>query len=268
MDIARIARIARSHPSKPLLLVDNTFLSPFYSSPLTLGADLVLHSLTKYVNGHSDVVMGAVIVPPTAAGSPAHAFTEKLRFLQNATGAVPSPYDSWLAQRGAKTLHLRMRQHGTSALKIARALSRSSVVEEVMYPGLEGDRRYDLAWASLSTHARRWIVEDVFRGEIDGTVAPSGGFPFSGMISFRLPSYEAATTFLTSTRLFTLAESLGGVESLAEHPASMTHGGIPEAERKVLGIDGGLVRLSVGVEETDDLLRDIEQALVKVAASL
>ncbi|KAF5309710.1 hypothetical protein D9611_014442 [Ephemerocybe angulata] len=262
MDIARIAKIVRAHPAQPLLLVDNTFLSPYYSSPLQLGADLVLHSLTKYVNGHSDVVMGAVILPP-ARNATAKAFAEKLRFLQNATGAVPSPYDSWLAQRGAKTLALRMKQHGANALKVARALKRNPLVREVMYPGLEGDRRYDLAWKSLSSHAKKWIVEEHLRIE-PSVDAPAGGFPFSGMISFRLPSYDAAVAFLTSTRLFTLAESLGGVESLAEHPASMTHGGIPEAERAALGIDGGLVRLSVGVEEAEDLVRDIEQALERV----
>ncbi|KAJ2927801.1 hypothetical protein H1R20_g9290, partial [Candolleomyces eurysporus] len=178
MDVSRIAQIAQSHPSKPLLLVDNTFLSPFYSSPLLLGADVVLHSLTKYVNGHSDVVMGALILPPSSSSPRLKAFKDKLRFLQNATGAIPSPYDCWLAQRGAKTLGLRMRQHGLNALKVAKIL-RSNPLH--------------------------------------------------------------AVTFLTSTRLFTLAESLGGVESLAEHPASMTHAGIPKEERETLGITDGLV---------------------------
>ncbi|RXW17767.1 hypothetical protein EST38_g8089 [Candolleomyces aberdarensis] len=264
MDIARIAQIARSHPSQPLLLVDNTFLSPFYSSPLLLGADVVLHSLTKYVNGHSDVVMGALILPPSSSEKH-RAFKDKLRFLQNATGAVPSAYDSWLAQRGAKTLGLRMRQHGLNALKVAKLLKSHPLVEEVLYPGLEGNKRYDLAWRSLSAHARRWIEEDVLLRDLHHSSSPSsppeGGFPFSGMISFRLPTHAHALAFLTSTRLFTLAESLGGVESLAEHPASMTHAGIPKQEREALGITDGLVRLSVGIEDVEDLLDDVRQAL-------
>lgn len=251
IDIPRLAQIAHNHPSHPLLLVDNTFLSPFYSSPLLLGADIVMHSLTKYINGHSDVVMGALILPPH---SPVH---EKLRFLQNAIGAVPSAYDSWLAQRGAKTLHLRMKAHGQNALMVARALKASPHVEEVIYPGLEGDKRNALAWRMLSPHARKFIgpLED------PGTE----GFPFSGMISFRIRGgFEAAERFLTSARLFTLAESLGGVESLAEHPARMTHGSVPERERELLGIGEGLIRLSVGVEEGEDLVRDVLQALEKV----
>jgi cystathionine gamma-lyase len=270
MDISRIAQIAHSHPSKPLLLVDNTFLSPFYSSPLLLGADVVLHSLTKYVNGHSDVVMGALILPPSSSSPRLRAFKDKLRFLQNATGAIPSPYDCWLAQRGAKTLGLRMRQHGLNALKIAKVLRSFPLVEEVMYPGLETNERYELAWRSLSSHARRWIEEDVLLRDLHHSSPslsepPEGGFPYSGMISFRLPSYQHAVTFLTSTRLFTLAESLGGVESLAEHPASMTHAGIPKEERDALGITEGLVRLSVGIEDIDDLVIDVREALEKCA---
>jgi cystathionine gamma-lyase len=251
IDIPRLAQIAHSHPSHPLLLVDNTFLSPFYASPLLLGADIVLHSLTKYINGHSDVVMGAVILPPLESSTLTRAY-EKLRFLQNAIGAVPSAYDSWLAQRGAKTLHLRMKAHGENALLVARALKASPHVEEVIYPGLEGDKRNDLAWRMLSPHAKKFIGP---RKE---------GFPFSGMISFRIKGgFEAAEKFLTSARLFTLAESLGGVESLAEHPARMTHGSVPERERELLGIGEGLVRLSVGVEDGEDLVKDVLQALEK-----
>ncbi|KAF8157247.1 Cys/Met metabolism PLP-dependent enzyme-domain-containing protein [Crassisporium funariophilum] len=257
IDIPRIARLARSHPSQPLVLVDNTFLSPFYSSPLLLGADIVLHSLTKYINGHSDVVMGALILPTHHA-----LLADKLRFLQNAIGAVPSAYDCWLAQRGAKTLHLRMKQHGLNALAVARALEGSDGVEEVIYPGLPGNteasrRKNQLAWNVLSPHARRFI------GASESDLAPPPtGFPFSGMISFRIRGGQAeADKFLTSTRLFTLAESLGGVESLAEHPAQMTHGSIPEAERAVLGIGANLVRLSVGVEEEEDLVEDVLQAV-------
>jgi cystathionine gamma-lyase len=255
IDIPRIVSLAHAHPSHPLVLVDNTFLSPFYSSPLLLGADIVLHSLTKYINGHSDVVMGALVLPVHHAP-----LASKLRFLQNAIGAVPSAYDCWLAQRGAKTLHLRMKAHGLNAVAVAAALQRSPHVEEVIYPGLSTHPRNKLAYASLSVHARKFV----------DTLPPDEmehGFPYGGMISFRIKGGgEAADRFLTATRLFALAESLGGVESLAEHPARMTHGSIPEAERAVLGIGNNLVRLSVGVEEGEDLVRDIEQAL-EVAAS-
>ncbi|TCD64029.1 hypothetical protein EIP91_004663 [Steccherinum ochraceum] len=257
IDIPRVVALARSHPSSPLVLVDNTFLSPFYSSPLLQGADLVMHSLTKYVNGHSDVVMGALILPPHHT-----ALVEKLRYLQNAIGAVPSPYDCWLAQRGAKTLHLRMKAHGTNALAIAKFLQKSPHVEEVIYPGLRSHPRNDLAFRSLSPHARKFI-------ESSGkSIDEEGGFPYAGMISFRIRGgFAEADKFLTSTRLFTLAESLGGVESLAEHPAKMTHGSIPEAERALLGIGDNLIRLSAGVEDVDDLVADVEQAL-EAAASL
>ncbi|KZT68916.1 hypothetical protein DAEQUDRAFT_751098 [Daedalea quercina L-15889] len=256
IDIPRIVSLARSTPSSPLVLVDNTFLSPFYSSPLLLGADIVMHSLTKYVNGHSDVVMGALILPAHHA-----AFTEKLRFLQNAIGAVPSAYDCWLAQRGAKTLHLRMKAHGTNALTVARVLQRSPHVEEVIYPGLATHARNDLAYRSLSPPARKFVDQYLLQDN-------EGGFPYGGMISFRIRGgVEEANRFLTTTRLFTLAESLGGVESLAELPAQMTHGSIPPAERAQLGIGDNLIRLSVGVEEVEDLVADIEQALEAAVAS-
>ncbi|KAH8075997.1 Cys/Met metabolism PLP-dependent enzyme-domain-containing protein [Cristinia sonorae] len=256
IDIPRIVSLARSHPSSPLVLVDNTFLSPFYSSPLLQGADIVMHSLTKYVNGHSDVVMGALILPPHHAE-----LTSKLRYLQNAIGAVPSAYDCWLAQRGAKTLHLRMKAHGTNALAVAKALQVSPYVEEVIYPGLRSHPRNDLAWRSLSPHARKFIESS------EKSIDEEGGFPYGGMISFRIRGGIAeAEKFLTSARLFTLAESLGGVESLAEHPAKMTHGSIPEAERALLGIGDNLVRLSVGVEEVEDLVADVEQALEAAAS--
>ncbi|KAF8267166.1 Cys/Met metabolism PLP-dependent enzyme-domain-containing protein [Lactarius quietus] len=250
IDIPRIVAIARAHPSHPLVLVDNTFMSPFYSSPLLQGADIVLHSLTKYVNGHSDVVMGAVILPSHHA-----ALRERLAFLQNAIGAVPSPHDAWLAQRGAKTLHLRMKEHGRNALQVARALEKSPYVKEVVYPGLASHPRHELARRSLSPHAARFV-----QAEADHN--PDGSFPYGGMISFRIQGgLEEAQRFLSATRLFTLAESLGGVESLAELPALMTHGSIPAAERAMLGIGDDLIRLSVGVEEAADLVRDVEQAL-------
>ncbi|EIW55889.1 uncharacterized protein TRAVEDRAFT_30565 [Trametes versicolor FP-101664 SS1] len=257
IDIPRIAALARAAPSAPLVLVDNTFLSPFYASPLLQGADIVLHSLTKYVNGHSDVVMGALILPAHRA-----ALADKLRFLQNAIGAVPSAYDCWLAQRGAKTLHLRMKAHGANALAVARALLRSPHVEEVIYPGLAGHPRNDLAYRSLAPHARAFV--DRYVREYGDA---AGGFPYGGMISFRIKGgAREAEKFLTATRLFTLAESLGGVESLAELPAQMTHGSIPAEERALLGIGDNLVRLSVGVEEEEDLVADVEQALEAAAA--
>ena len=267
IDIPRIVSIARAQPSAPFVLVDNTFLSPFYQSPLLQGADVVMHSLTKYVNGHSDVVMGALILPPHHS-----ALTDKLRFLQNAIGAVPSPYDCWLAQRGVKTLHLRMKQHGLNALAVAQALQRSPYVEEVVYPGLASHPRNDLAYRSLSPHARKFVDDFLAKSprtvDADGVESDVGGFPYGGMISFRIKGGAAeAERFLTSTRLFALAESLGGVESLAEHPAKMTHGSIPEAERALLGIGDNLIRLSVGVEEVEDLVADVEQAL-EAAASL
>lgn len=238
--------------------MDNTFLSPFYQSPLLLGADIVVHSLTKYINGHSDVVMGAAILP-------AHhvQLAAKLRFLQNGHGAVPSPHDSWLAQRGLKTLHLRMKAHGVNAVKVARALERSPHVEEVLYPGLASHARNDLAYRLLSPHARKFVDGLRSVADEDGFSSDTeGDFPYGGMVSFRIRGggFEA-NKFLTALRLFTLAESLGGVESLAELPAQMTHGSIPEKERALLGIGDNLIRLSVGIEEAEDLIRDVEQAL-------
>ena len=208
--------------------------------------------------------MGALILPSTQL-----ALVDKLRFLQNAIGAVPSAYDCWLAQRGAKTLHLRMKQHGRNALAVARALEDSPGVEEVIYPGLPGKtevskRRNQLAWSGLSPHARRFIQQELGGGG-DIQLPPSSGFPYSGMISFRIRGgLNEADAFLTSTRLFSLAESLGGVESLAEHPGMMTHGSIPESQRAILGIGDNLIRLSVGVEEEDDLVLDVLEA-VRVA---
>jgi cystathionine gamma-lyase len=254
VDIPRIVKLAHSHPSHPYVLVDNTFLSPFYQSPLLQGADIVLHSLTKYINGHSDVVGGVLILPAHRAE-----LTQKLRFLQNAIGAVPSAFDTWLAQRGAKTLHLRMKAHGANALAVARALAASPYVENVIYPGLSTHPRHELAFRSLSPHARKWVESGRWRTEDEDDEA---GFPYGGMISFRIRGgAEEANRFLTATKLFTLAESLGGVESLAELPAQMTHGSIPPAERAALGIDDNLIRLSVGVEEVEDLVADVERAL-------
>lgn len=250
VDIPRLARLAHSHPTSPLIVVDNTFLSPYWSSPILLGADIVVHSLTKYVNGHSDVIMGAVILPAYLSD-----FSSKLRFLQNATGAVPSPHDCWLAQRGAKTLQLRMQAHGNNALAVAKSLEQSGYVKDVIYPGLASHSAYELAKSSLSPHAKKYVKSL-------GDEEARGGIPYGGMVSFRIRGgAEAAERFLTRTKLFTLAESLGGVESLAELPARMTHHGIPEEDRLRLGISDDLIRLSVGIEDVEDLVEDVQQAL-------
>ena len=270
IDIQRVAALAHAHASRPLVLVDNTFLSPYWASPILQGADVVMHSLTKYINGHSDVIMGAAITPPHQTE-----FAQTLRFLQNAIGAVPSPHDCWLAQRGAKTLQLRMKTHGLNALAVARHLERSPYVKEVIYPGLASHPRHQLAKNSLSPHAKKYV--DTLTAE-----QLEGGIPFGGMVTFRIRGDdEAAERFLTKTKLFTLAESLGGVESLAELPAKMTHAvsdnivpfhrhainflsalqSIPPAERQKLGIGYDLIRLSVGIEDVDDLIGDIQEAL-------
>lgn len=264
-------------------MVDNTFMSPYYQSPLRLGADVVLHSITKYINGHSDVVMGALILPEVSPDSKPFFsyFLDKLRFLQNAMGNIPSPHDAWLAQRGAKTLHLRMRAHGLGALSVAKALERAKergLVRDVTYPGLLTNSRFKVAWESnLSQQAKSWIhslkhsivpglgLEEGGRGydpELDG-------IPFGGMVSFRINGGEQETDrFLAHLNLFTLAESLGGVESLVEVPEKMTHGAIPPAERALLGIGPDLIRLSIGIEDPEDLVRDIEHALEAVKSPL
>lgn len=255
IDIPRIVGLARQAPSKPLVLVDNTFLSPFYASPLLQGADIVIHSLTKYINGHSDAVMGAAILPSSSTpGRDYDGLVEKLRFLQNAHGAVPSAFDCWLAQRGAKTLAVRMKAHGLNALRVASFLTSHPAVEHVIYPGLASHPLHALARTSLSPHTQQFI----------STLPPSSlahGIPYGGMVSFRVRGgARSAEALLPKLKLFTLAESLGGVESLAELPARMTHASIPPAEREALGIEG-LVRLSCGIEEVEDLVEDLRGAL-------
>ncbi|KAG0145871.1 hypothetical protein CROQUDRAFT_658126 [Cronartium quercuum f. sp. fusiforme G11] len=243
--IAAIAKVAHAHGL--ILVVDNTFLSPIYQQPLSLGADIVIHSATKYLNGHSDVLLGMIVTRERS-------MADTLRFLQNAHGAVPSAFDSWLAQRGLKTLELRMARHGRNALLIARWLSKVAKDErkwilDVVYPGLGSQ----LAWEQLPLVTAENLKADGF--------SPENGFPYGGMVSFRLADGIKAERFLSGTRLFSLAESLGGVESLAELPARMTHAGIPEAHRVALGVDDGLIRLSVGIEDGRDLLLDLEQSL-------
>ncbi len=227
-DLAALAAIARERGV--LLGVDNTFATPVLQRPLALGADLVLHSSTKYLGGHSDVVGGVVL---TNDGL----LAERLRFHQNAYGAIPSPFDCFLVLRGVKTLPLRVERHADNALALARWLAEHPAVEQVHYPGLADHPQHELAARQM-------------------------GGRFGGMISFVVRGgMEAAGRFLSSLRLFTLAESLGGVESLAEHPAVMTHGAIPRAQREARGIVDGLVRLSVGIEALEDLRADLASAL-------
>ncbi|KAH3902902.1 cystathionine gamma-lyase CYS3 SCDLUD_000497 [Saccharomycodes ludwigii] len=235
-DIKLVSEIVKTINKDILVVVDNTFSSPYLCNPLTLGADIVVHSATKYINGHSDVVLGVLATNNEA-------IYERLQFLQNAVGAIPSPFDSWLAHRGLKTLHLRVTQAALSATKIAELLSASDKVIAVNYPG-------------LPTHPDYEIVKKQHRDALGG-----------GMISFRIKGgAEAAAKFSSSTRLFTLAESLGGIESLLEVPAVMTHGGIPKEHREASGVYDDLIRLSVGIEDVDDLLQDIKEALEAATA--
>ncbi len=226
-DIAAVAEIARRH--QVITLVDNTFASPYGQRPLELGADIVMHSTTKYIGGHSDVVGGALIMRDDQ-------LYERLKFLQNAAGAVPGPFDSWLVLRGAKTLSLRMREHAHNAITIARHLEGHAAITKVIYPGLESHPQHDLAARQMHS--------------------------FGGMISLIMRDGEgAAREFARRTKLFTLAESLGGIESLIEVPAAMTHMSVVGSK---LEVPGGLVRLSVGIEDVADLIADLEQALQAV----
>jgi cystathionine beta-lyase len=227
-DIAAIATITKKH--QILFAVDNTFATPYLQKPLDLGADIVMHSATKYLGGHSDVIAGALIVKDEALG-------EKLHFAQFATGGTLGPMDSYLVLRGIKTLHLRVQRHCENGAKVAAFLAQHSKVARVYYPGLESHPFHEIA--------KKQMI---------------GGF--GGMVSFTFTSGAKADaiSFLEKLKVFTLAESLGGVESLANHPALMTHASIPEDKRKEIGITDDLVRLSVGVEDIDDLLLDLEQA--------
>ena len=228
-DLAALARVA--HARGVQLAVDNTFMTPYFQRPLRLGADIVVHSTTKYLNGHSDMVGGVVVVDDSG-------LAERLRFLQNAAGAVPGPFDCWLVLRGVKTLAVRMAQHDRNARELARFLAGHPKVHQVYYPGLATHPQHELACRQASG--------------------------FGGMISIELGSRENARVFMESLRLFLLAESLGGVESLVCHPASMTHASVPHEARQRLGITDSLVRLSVGIEDIEDLVRDVEQALERV----
>ncbi len=227
VDIRALAEMAHHH--KLIVVVDNTFASPYFQQPLHLGADIVVHSTTKYINGHSDVIGGALILNDAD-------LHESLRFHQNAAGGVPGPFDSWLTLRGIKTLPLRMRQHEDNALSVARYLAEHPRVEKVYYPGLPSHPDHELAKRQMSG--------------------------FGGMVSFQFKgSYDDMTRIVRRFKIFALAESLGGVESLVCHPASMTHASIPREIREARGLTETLLRLSVGIEDIEDLLADLEQTL-------
>ena len=231
MNVVDITAMQKLVADKDIYLaVDNTFASPYLQQPLSLGADIVMHSATKYLGGHSDVILGALVVRDTA-------LAERLSFIQNASGAVCGPLDAFLVLRGIKTLHVRMQRHCENGEKIARFLADHPAVDRVYWPGFESHPNHEVA-----------------KRQMNG---------FGGMISFvqQDDSLEKATQTIEKLKLFTLAESLGGVESLAGHPASMTHASIPKAEREKSGVVDGLIRLSVGIEDSNDLIADLKQAL-------
>jgi cystathionine gamma-lyase len=225
-DLAACAAVAKTHGL--LSVADNTFATPFLQRPLEFGVDVVVHSLTKYLNGHSDMLGGLIVTSDDGVA-------ERLRFLQKSVGGILSPFDAWLCLRGTKTLAVRMRQHCSNAMTVARWLTRQAAVRKVHYPGLEDHPGHALARKQM------------------------GGF--GGMISFDLGSLDAASRFLKKVRLCALAESLGGVETIITHPASMTHAAIPPEQRAAIGVTDGLVRISVGIEDEEDIVADLEQAL-------
>lgn len=226
-DIQKLSDLARAH--NILSVVDNTFMSPYFQNPLKLGADIVVHSVTKYMNGHSDVIGGVIITNDTTV-------YEQLKFYQNSVGGVPSPWDSFLVMRGIKTLHVRMERHAENAMRVAEFLEKHPKIERVIYPGLTSHPQHELAKKQMSG--------------------------FGGMITFFIKGgLREAQVFLEKVSLFALAESLGGVESLIEHPAIMTHASIPLDMREKLGIFDNLIRVSVGIEDVSDLIQDLDKAL-------
>ena len=231
IDIKAVSNLAKKH--NILSAVDNTFSSPYLQNPLDLGADVVVHSITKFIAGHSDVVMGAIVLNDAS-------LADKLYFIQNSCGAVPGPQDCFLVLRGIKTLHVRMDRHCENAIQVASFLKNHPKVESVFYPGLSSHPNYEVAVNQMND--------------------------FGGMISFitKGNSIEDAKKVITSTKIFSLAESLGGVESLCGHPATMTHAAIPKEEREKSGVVDALIRLSVGIEDVEDLIADLSQALEKI----
>lgn len=227
-DLKKVVKICKEH--NLISVVDNTFMTPYFQKPIELGIDVVVHSSTKYLNGHSDIIGGIVLTNSDT-------ISQKLKFIQNAIGAVPSPFDCWLILRSTKTLAVRMRQHNENALKIAQYLEKSDKIKKVYYPG-------------LTSHPQHKLVKKQMTG-------------FSGMLAIEFGDEKIAKKFLKSTKIFKLAESLGGVESLMSHPASMSHAALPQEKKDAFGITNSLVRISVGIEDVEDLISDIEQALDK-----
>ncbi|MEO8664455.1 MAG: PLP-dependent aspartate aminotransferase family protein [Ignavibacteria bacterium] len=225
-DLKKLSELAKS--KNIITCVDNTFMSPYFQNPLDFGIDVVLHSTTKYINGHSDVIGGCLVTSDEK-------IAERLKFLQNGIGAVPSPFDCWLILRATKTLAQRMKAHNENAMAICEVISKDKKVKKLLYPGLETHPQYELAKSQMSG--------------------------FGGIISLELGSYEKAVSFCNALEIFQIAESLGGVESLVCHPVSMTHGSVPKELREKFGLTDGLVRLSVGIEDMDDLIEDINKAL-------
>jgi len=237
VDIKAVCEIAKQVSKQNIFtVVDNTFTTPYFQRPLSLGADCVMHSLTKYMNGHSDVVMGAIITS-------SEDINNRMRFLQNAMGGVPSPFDCFLVNRGIKTLAVRMKEHQKNGLAVAKFLEAHPHVVKVLHPG-------------LTSHPQHEVAKKQMRG-------------FSGMVTFYIKGgVEEASAFLSNLKVFTLAESLGGFESLAEHPAIMTHASVAKEEREALGIHDNLVRLSVGIEDIEDILADLDHSLCAAVAAV
>jgi cystathionine beta-lyase/cystathionine gamma-synthase len=225
-DLKAVSELAKKN--NLISVCDNTFMSPYFQNPLTFGIDIVLHSTTKYLNGHSDIIGGMLITSDEK-------IHERIRYIQNAAGGVPSPFDCWLILRSTKTLAVRMKQHEENANTFAKFLSESGYAKKVIYPGLKNHPQHELAKKQM-------------RG-------------FGGMVSADFGSIEAAKKVLNNVKIFTLAESLGGVESLISHPASMTHASVPKEERDKMGLTESLVRFSVGIEDVEDLISDVEEAL-------
>jgi len=227
-DLRAVAKLAKSR--KIISVVDNTFATPYLQNPLDFGIDIVLHSATKYLNGHSDMLGGLVVLNDAK-------LTERLRFIQKSSGGILSPFEAWMCLRGIKTLAVRMARHDANAMEVAAFLNTQRKVKKVNYPG-------------LVSHPQHWLAQKQMRG-------------FGGMISFDLGSLDKAKRFLKSVRLCALAESLGGVESLISHPATMTHASVPPEERQRIGVTDGLVRISVGIEDLEDIIDDLKAALSK-----
>ena len=231
-DIESICNIA--HDNGILVAVDNTFMSPYFQRPIELGADFVVHSTTKYINGHSDVIGGVVVSKNIENG-------QKLHYIQMSVGAVPAPFDCWLTQRSIKTLHIRMERHNSNGMAVAKFLQSSNKLNKIFYPGLDSHPQHELAKKQQND--------------------PHGYPGFGAMISIDLEFFANAVKFIDNLEIFTLAESLGGVESLVCHPAKMTHASIPIEKRQKIGISDGLIRLSVGIEDVDDLINDLQSAI-------